>query len=154
MQFIKIDNGTPIGNPISENELRKRFSHISFPKKISQDNITQLDYFILYESEKPTHSIFEKVVQGKYQLIDEKWYTSWIIQPMEENEIIAVTESRKNDVRRRRDAMLQQTDWIVTKSNELGDEIPLDWKIYRQSLRDISLQEGFPFEVIWPTKPL
>nr|DAT00194.1 MAG TPA: tail assembly chaperone protein [Caudoviricetes sp.] len=27
------------------------------------------------------------------------------------------------------------------------------WAIYRQRLRDIPQQEGFPFNVVWPTKP-
>jgi hypothetical protein len=27
------------------------------------------------------------------------------------------------------------------------------WKIYRQALRDVPNQDGFPQNVIWPTKP-
>jgi two-component sensor histidine kinase len=28
-----------------------------------------------------------------------------------------------------------------------------EWAVYRQNLRDITSQSGYPFNVIWPTKP-
>jgi len=28
-----------------------------------------------------------------------------------------------------------------------------EWATYRQALRDITAQEGFPYEVVWPPKP-
>lgn len=54
------------------------------------------------------------------------------------------------DVRRARNAILAQSDWT-----QLADT-PVDqsaWAAYRQSLRDIPAQEGFPSQVIWPTSP-
>ena len=57
------------------------------------------------------------------------------------------------NIRSRRDGLLQETDWIVIKSYERGENIPAAWELYRQSLRDITSQAGFPYEVTWPTKP-
>lgn len=56
-------------------------------------------------------------------------------------------------IRSRRDGLLQETDWIVIKSYERGQNIPAEWELYRQALRDITAQAGFPYEVTWPTKP-
>jgi hypothetical protein len=36
---------------------------------------------------------------------------------------------------------------------QLGNALMGQWAIYRQRLRDIPQQEGFPFNVVWPTKP-
>lgn len=33
------------------------------------------------------------------------------------------------------------------------DHVPDAWKTYRQALRDIPAQSGFPTNVTWPTKP-
>ena len=33
------------------------------------------------------------------------------------------------------------------------DHVPEDWRIYRQSLRDIPAQAGFPTSVTWPIEP-
>ena len=62
-------------------------------------------------------------------------------------------------IREKRTSLLSDCDWIVMKSFEQSQvesvemKIPLAWLEYRQSLRDITDQAGFPHEVIWPTKP-
>jgi hypothetical protein len=56
-------------------------------------------------------------------------------------------------VRAQRDKLLAETDWIVIMHTEKGTNIPLEWEIYRQSLRDITSQPGFPHNVTWPEKP-
>jgi len=48
---------------------------------------------------------------------------------------------------------LAETDWIVIMHTEKGTNIPAAWEIYRQSLRDITSQPGFPHTINWPTKP-
>ena len=57
------------------------------------------------------------------------------------------------NVRAQRDSLLQETDWIVIKSYERGENIPAVWELYRQALRDITAQAGFPYSVEWPNKP-
>ena len=63
------------------------------------------------------------------------------------------------EVRAQRDKLLADSDWIVTKAIEqnaqdgLGVQIPVVWLDYRQALRDIPQQAGFPENVTWPTKP-
>ena len=51
-------------------------------------------------------------------------------------------------VRAQRDALLVESD-----SKVWPDYIPDDWRTYRQSLRDIPAQSGFPTNVTWPTEP-
>lgn len=55
-------------------------------------------------------------------------------------------------VRIERDRLLQSTDWRVTKAAELGQPIDLAWAVYRQALRNITLQTD-PLNIIWPTMP-
>lgn len=57
------------------------------------------------------------------------------------------------EIRDRRNQFLSETDWIVIKAYERNENIPAEWEIYRQALRDITTQTGFPHDVIWPTKP-
>jgi hypothetical protein len=58
-----------------------------------------------------------------------------------------------DEARSLRNNLLVETDWIVIKSYERGQNIPAEWELYRQALRDITEQTGFPYEVTWPTKP-
>ena len=55
-------------------------------------------------------------------------------------------------VRTRRNHLLSETDWIVTKAKETGTNISAAWKTYRQELRDITEQSD-PDNITWPTKP-
>lgn len=54
------------------------------------------------------------------------------------------------EVRKERDAKLAATDWTQVA------DAPVDkttWATYRQSLRNVPSQSGFPNEVTWPTEP-
>ena len=62
------------------------------------------------------------------------------------------TAEKWKDIRSRRDALLSDTDWIVTKAKETGTNIPTNWKTYRQALRDVPDQTD-PDDITWPTKP-
>lgn len=55
-------------------------------------------------------------------------------------------------VRGNRNRMLLETDW--TQLPDVPQTTKDVWAIYRQSLRDIPQQEGFPLNVIWPNKPI
>lgn len=54
-------------------------------------------------------------------------------------------------VRAQRDALLAQTDW--TQAADIPQATKDRWAPYRQDLRDIPQQVGFPFNVVWPVKP-
>jgi hypothetical protein len=57
-------------------------------------------------------------------------------------------EEKANEIRADRDRMLADSDWT-----QLPDA-PVDqaaWTTYRQALRDIPQQSGFPTDVEWPT---
>jgi hypothetical protein len=55
----------------------------------------------------------------------------------------------------KRALLLADSDWTDTVSAKLrlGDALYLEWQTYRQALRDITSQSGYPFNVVWPTPP-
>lgn len=53
------------------------------------------------------------------------------------------------EVRKERDAKLAATDWMANSDVTLSTA----WRDYRQSLRDLSAQSGFPNSITWPTEP-
>jgi hypothetical protein len=61
--------------------------------------------------------------------------------------------SPEASVREQRNAYLSLSDWVVIKSQETGQPVPPEWAAYRQALRDITKQPGFPLEVEWPVEP-
>ena len=56
-------------------------------------------------------------------------------------------------LRRQRDKLLSDCDWVITMHKELGTNIPAAWKNYRQALRDLPANTEDPANPVWPTKP-
>ena len=56
------------------------------------------------------------------------------------------------ELRAERNRRLAESDWIVTKSLEAGENVPDDWKTYRQALRDITKSHSSLATVSWPQK--
>jgi hypothetical protein len=60
-------------------------------------------------------------------------------------------EEMEAEIRAKRDILLVETDW--TQLPDVPTSTRERWASYRQSLRDITDQPGFPETVVWPTKP-
>ena len=57
------------------------------------------------------------------------------------------------EIRDRRNDLLTETDYFMQPDYPISEETRTDLKAYRQALRDITKQEGFPENVVWPEKP-
>jgi hypothetical protein len=101
---------------------------------------------------------------GVEQQSDGKWYTKYILGPVfVDGETTAAeqeaaykaqkdTEQAKS-VRASRDTLLVECDWVAIKAFETGSSVSAQWSTYRQALRDITTQAGFPWTVEWPVQP-
>ena len=58
------------------------------------------------------------------------------------------TAINATQVRAERDALLETSDTMA-----LADRITDGWRTYRQALRDVPAQSGFPNSVTWPVEP-
>ena len=72
--------------------------------------------------------------------------------------IEVAAEQALSSLRRQRDQLLAETDWVTLKaidlSNDgLGIQLPQVWMDYRQALRDLPANTSDPANVVWPTKP-
>ena len=58
-------------------------------------------------------------------------------------------------MRQQRTDLLAASDWVELPSatSRLTAEKLEAWATYRQALRDVPEQEGFPNEITWPTQP-
>lgn len=61
---------------------------------------------------------------------------------------------RCTDCRSLRDALLRASDWTQLPDTPLTAELKVAWASYRQLLRDVPNQRGFPDAVEWPEWPV
>ena len=66
-------------------------------------------------------------------------------------EELAVDKKRlEEEVKNHRNYVLANTDWTRLDDVSVDKEA---WAVYRQALRDITKQPGFPETIIWPVAP-
>ena len=72
-------------------------------------------------------------------------------------EVIPIPELTREELafqtRSKRDYLLEETDYLLAPDYPISPEDLALVKTYRQELRDVPQQEGFPSKVIWPKKP-
>ena len=76
--------------------------------------------------------------------------TDFQVRPLTEEELQSLAIQKGQDLRTQRNASLASSDWT-----QLADA-PVDssaWAVYRQQLRDITKQPGFPSDLTWPVAP-
>lgn len=81
---------------------------------------------------------------------DGRWIVGWTIEGASQPQIEERNDQEKKKIRQFRNEKLAECDWT-----QLPDA-PVDtaaWATYRQELRDLTAQEGFPWEVQWPEAP-
>jgi len=66
-----------------------------------------------------------------------------------EPEITISDEKKAADARAYRNSLLAESDWTANSDVTMSDAM----KTYRQALRDVPTQSGFPTDITWPTKP-
>ena len=82
-------------------------------------------------------------ISGNFKEINE--CPDWRLQL--EKEILSL------DVRLERNKLLSDTDHLIQSDYPISDEKKQEIKVYRQALRDIPQQDGFPDNIVWPDKP-
>lgn len=98
--------------------------------------------------------------QGVEQL-DGKWYTKYVLGPIftdgettaaeQETAYKAMKDAEQaKNVRNSRTEKLKDCDWTQI-ADSTADKAT--WATYRQALRDITTQTGFPWTITWPTQP-
>ena len=87
------------------------------------------------------------------QQIGSEWFTKYSVADMDEDQIAAKDAEQAKAVRQERDKRLADCDWRVIKALESNIPQDFEWAAYRQALRDISTQPGFPWDITWPDTP-
>jgi hypothetical protein len=89
------------------------------------------------DTEAHGREIFTKALAGEFGAV------STYVPPSDE--LLAL------QARSTRAELLQASDW--TQLPDVPQTLKDSWATYRQALRDITAQSGFPRNIVWPTQP-
>lgn len=148
---VKITDGQVAVFPYSVGQLRKDNPNVSFPKTPSAEVLANWGVYNVTPTAQPSYDkATEAVVRANPVLVDGAWTEVWEVQTVSAEEQASRLASQERDMRFQRDRKLAESDWTQVA------DAPVDkaaWATYRQALRDVPSQAGFPWNVSWPTQP-
>jgi len=161
--FVKITNGAVDQYPYTVGQLRRDNPNVSFPKNLSEERMAEYGMYRVYFADSPDYDAATQRTEHSNlpSLIDDKWTITHSVVDLTEAEI----QNRKQDlaikVRKQRDKLLAESDWVTVKAVDqnaqdgLGIQVPQVWLDYRQALRDITAHANFPYlqDSDWPEAP-
>jgi hypothetical protein len=98
----------------------------------------------------PAHTSSQVATQDGCVYTGTRWETAWTVRDMTADEVANRNAGQAASVRAERNDKLASTDWTQL-ADSTADKAA--WAEYRQALRDITVQAGFPWTIDWPTQP-
>jgi len=154
--YAKIENGTIVRYPYTTAQLRSSNKNISFPLEISNDLLAEFNMVQVIVTGQPTYdSMTETVVQDTpvYSSERNRWEQQWSVVSLSAEEIEQKLAGQISTVRKQRNELLKSTDWTQVDDSPLTNIKKAEWALYRQALRDVTAQTGFPWTITWPDAP-
>lgn len=140
--------------PYSIGQLRKDNPQVSFPKNPPDALLADYGVFPVTPTERPdVDPRTERLEEGAPVLIDGLWTQAWDIVALTDDEIFERDEAHGDQIRAERTQRLSASDWTQVDDAPLSNVQKAAWAAYRQALRDIPQQAGFPWDVVWPETP-
>ena len=138
------------GAVVTEQEFRAMFPNTSLPVPLTESAINGLGGDVVFEGPYPVATRYQTVVRQGVIMIGDKWHTNYVAVDLPPEACAALDAQQAAAVRAYRNARLAACDWTQLSDAPVDD---LAWAVYRQALRDITSQPGFPWDVTWPVEP-
>jgi len=160
MLYAEIKNGNVVIFPYDYDILCKENPYTNFTQQDlpilyngTVANLNGNELVSVIEEAMPTYNKQTQSVSlnSNPTLVNGVWTLSWIVSDLTQDQQNAVTQSKATSVRQQRDAKLSACDWTQTVDSPLTNKSA--WATYRQALRDLPKETGFPWTMTWPTDP-
>ena len=153
------------GAVMYEGEFRQLHPSTSFPQQISEATLNDFGADVVFEGPQASGgTVYQYSQAAGVEQLDGKLYTKYILGPVfTDGETTAAEQEaaykaskdaeQAKSVRTSRDDKLKDCDWTQLDDTPLSNTVKATWAIYRQALRDVTTQAGFPQTITWPDAP-
>ena len=157
------------GAVMYEDEFRQLHFGLGLPKVLTEAGLNDWGADIVFEGPQASGgTVYQYSMRQGVEQLEGKWYTKYILGPVFTDTTATATQPAKTaaeneaaykamkdaeqaaNVRRNRTEKLKDCDWTQI-ADSTADKTA--WATYRQALRDITSQAGFPWTITWPETP-
>jgi len=152
MSYINTATGA---YPLSADEVRADFPNTSFPDTATAFElaIQRESYELVHPTPMPAVDHTKTVTEGAPTEDQGIWRQAWVITDATAEEIAERTANQATAVRQERNTKLSDCDWTQLADSPLDPDAKGAWALYRETLRMVPQQLGFPWEINWPPVP-
>lgn len=147
MNYCLVENNVIVDGPRA---LPKAWRNISGLDMLDNDSLRELGWLPVRLEEG---DVQEKFVGSVFAILPSEVVETKIWRAYTAEEQAEIDNQKAADVRRQRNTKLTECDWTQLNDTPLDNATKIQWTAYRQALRDVPSQAGFPHNVVWPTKP-
>lgn len=149
MAYVKTHDGQVQQFPYTIGDLRKDNPQTSFPRRIPDELLASYEVFEVVVDTPPAidEKTYKAVLAEMPTYANDAWRLGWSVVEKTAEEKQRYYDAAASRVRSKRDLLLSETDWMALSDNTLTQP----WADYRQALRDLPQQSGFPYNVVWPS---
>lgn len=137
-----------INNEIKDH--KEAFPNFSFPGGVVPKEFAVANNAYIVSEKRDFDGETQKLVPCDPEIEDDVAYIVRVVEKTQ-SDLDADRDAQAIFVRSQRDVLLEESDW--TQGKDISDAVSSSWAVYRQALRDLPTQEGFPSTVVWPSKP-
>ena len=144
-------------------QLEQENKNMSLPSSWTDATLEALGVARVTKTAAPDVGEWQIAVKDGVEQVDGVWREKWVVQEMfteytgqdEEGNAVTYTVQAQKDAKTAADNAALAATERATRDNLLKatDHYGLSMTTYRQALRDVPQQEGFPGTITWPTKP-
>jgi hypothetical protein len=146
MSYALIKDNSVEEYPLEEGVIKNRFPRTSFPSPFEPP----AGYVEITDAPQPEIDHTKNITEGTPQNIGGLWTRTWLVSNATPEQIEERTDRRSVQARQDRNRRLAECDWTQLPDAPVDKEV---WAAYRQDLRDVSSQAGFPWDITWPEAP-
>lgn len=151
MNYIHAENSIVIEYPYSLEKMRSDNPQTSFPREMSAEELAEWGVFAVEEQAPPAFSEQTELIELQPpSLVNGVWVQGWVILDASDKEMEQRKITKSAEVRKRRNRLLSETDYSQISDFQGSEAEKLNFAQFRQQLRDLPQQEGFPFSYVWP----
>ena len=151
--FVKVKDGSIEKYPYSIEEMRQDHSNVCFPANLTKEVMAE---FGVYEVGYQSVSSYDQRTQyvehsTSPSLVNDVYVLTTSIHSKNSDQLAKYDSALASQARNERNKLLSDTDW--TQYKDIDETVSSRYTQYRQALRDLTSQSGFPLNITWPTKP-
>lgn len=140
------------GQTMLEDELRRWAKETTGASwnQTTDEVLEALGVDLVFDGPQAQPTRYQTAFRDGVEQVNGKWYTKYSVADLDADAVAAKDAEQAKAVREQRNQKLKDSDWSQVADAPVDKAV---WAAYRQVLRDVPAQTGFPWEVNWPVAP-